>query len=257
MAESPVRHLGRRSSRRTLALLQRQENILCPLCGECPGTAHYSRMLYGQQVCQACYRAYTFRRAAACLLDLCVGMCLAACAGLLFRIAGDLVPASHRWFHSSGRVSRTIVIVMWLLLKDTRRGLSPGRYLFGQQVVDSVTGQPLSATRCVKRNLALVPLLLCWPFTLAWYLAAFGGTRWGDGWTNSMVSWRKHAHRKPFLPRGPFCPVCAYNLTGNLSRKCPECGTETLEVNSGFRCPEVQTGSERLGSDKKRCQDEQ
>ena len=41
----------------------------------------------------------------------------------------------------------------------------------------------------------------------------------------TMVVWRKHAHRLPFDPRGILCMECGYNLTGNVSGRCPECGT--------------------------------
>ena len=33
--------------------------------------------------------------------------------------------------------------------------------------------------------------------------------------------------RKKRKRSGPFCPSCAYNLTGNTSGICPECGTPT------------------------------
>ncbi len=44
------------------------------------------------------------------------------------------------------------------------------------------------------------------------------------------------------VPRGHFCDGCGYNLSGNTSEKCPECGREftipraivvTQPVNSG------------------------
>lgn len=36
----------------------------------------------------------------------------------------------------------------------------------------------------------------------------------------------KHATRLPFAPAGRYCRVCGYDLTGNISGRCPECGTE-------------------------------
>lgn len=35
--------------------------------------------------------------------------------------------------------------------------------------------------------------------------------------------WRMRIQRRP--PRGPGCKRCGYDLTGNVSGVCPECGT--------------------------------
>jgi hypothetical protein len=33
----------------------------------------------------------------------------------------------------------------------------------------------------------------------------------------------------------PICPACSYNLTGNVTGICPECGTKFTESDAGFR----------------------
>ena len=38
----------------------------------------------------------------------------------------------------------------------------------------------------------------------------------------------KHAYKLPFDPRGVLCTGCGYNLTGNVSGRCPECFTPVL-----------------------------
>jgi hypothetical protein len=43
--------------------------------------------------------------------------------------------------------------------------------------------------------------------------------------------WIKGLRRKEFLLAG-FCPRCEYDLTGNISGTCPECGTSTDQAQS-------------------------
>ena len=44
-----------------------------------------------------------------------------------------------------------------------------------------------------------------------------------------------HRHR----PRKGHCPVCRYNLTGNVSGQCPECGTPIAAGTEAAEAPEV------------------
>lgn len=50
------------------------------------------------------------------------------------------------------------------------------------------------------------------------------GTRIGDGIARTKVIWRKHAHSPVFQPDRSRCAKCAYDLRGNVSQVCPECG---------------------------------
>jgi len=73
----------------------------------------------------------------------------------------------------------------------------------------------------LKRNLPiLVPCaIIVMPATLE------KGWRWGDHWARTRVIWKKHRLELPFAPQGILCLVCGYDLTGNVSGVCPECGT--------------------------------
>lgn len=43
-------------------------------------------------------------------------------------------------------------------------------------------------------------------------------------WTPFFMAWVRALRRRQLARRG-YCPVCSYDLTGNVSGCCPECGT--------------------------------
>lgn len=45
----------------------------------------------------------------------------------------------------------------------------------------------------------------------------------------AWLTWRLLLRR---MPRDAHCPVCAYNLTGNVSGICPECGAAVVQSAS-------------------------
>ncbi len=47
----------------------------------------------------------------------------------------------------------------------------------------------------------------------------------------ALIHEYKHRHKKG------HCPVCNYNLTGNVSRRCPECGTPIAAGTEGAAAP--------------------
>jgi len=105
--------------------------------------------------------------------------------------------------------------------KDGFSGMSLGKWLMGVQVVDRTTREPAGFLASFKRNLILfVPIM---PIVIAFTLVK--GWRVGDRWANTIVIWRRHAHKLPFDPRGVRCTNCGYDLTGNISGRCPECFT--------------------------------
>lgn len=188
-----------------------QQVTRCPLCGlETKRTK--CRLLNNFEVCRKCQLRFCNRRETAYIIDLVVYFFLARYAeyGIL-RVFGR-APAS---------------IMGWILwgsfpLKDGFRGMSPGKWLCDLQVVDCLTLRPTGFVASFKRNLlTLIPVL----GALLIALRLRVGRRWGDGWANTMVVWRKHAHKAPFDRYGTCCEGCGYDLTGNVSNVCPECGT--------------------------------
>jgi rubrerythrin len=51
------------------------------------------------------------------------------------------------------------------------------------------------------------------------------GYRLGDPFANTRVVWRKYAHLPMFGGDALVCSGCGYNLMGNVSGVCPECGS--------------------------------
>ena len=100
--------------------------------------------------------------------------------------------------------------------KDSFRGHSPGKWVCGVRVVDRDRGEPIGLAGSFKRNL---PLLI--PLVVAFLLQK--GHRLGDGWAKSKVVWKRYANHPVFT--GLFaCHRCQFDLTGNVSGTCPECG---------------------------------
>ncbi len=93
-----------------------------------------------------------------------------------------------------------------------------------------------------------VPLFLCLLFIAPFALEAAGSRIWGSGFigsggsseTLSLILFLLFSFFLPYLAArvvyerlrwrqvasaDPLCPNCLYNLTGNVSGRCPECGT--------------------------------
>lgn len=183
----------------------------CPICGR---TLRRPKPLYGVDVCRKCRNGFANRRQAAWLLDW----------GLYF----GLVLLSNAAADYASSELQPIVKVSWVVawvaffFKDGFNGLSPGKWLCGVQVLDSRTYEPIGFWRSVKRNLVTA---LPYIGVLIPALQMIRGPRWGDRWAQTMVVWRKYAHKPPFDLRGVLCTSCGYDLTGNVSGVCPECGS--------------------------------
>jgi len=111
--------------------------------------------------------------------------------------------------------------------KDGFGGLSPGKWALGVQVLDAKTRAPAGFWASFKRNLVLVIPYLSVVAVLIIIVQLGRGRirRWGDGWAGTIVVWRAHENKLPFNPAGFVCFECGYDLTGNVSGICPECGT--------------------------------
>ena len=202
----------------------------CPICGRTL-IDKKQKLLYGVPVCKKCLHSFANRRQFAWIIDYVLYYLLAtAFFALIGFITALSMPSVRASIASSGTlppgVELTLTLmsfVFWFgfLGKDGFSGRSPGKAICGVRVIDATTREPIGFGRSFKRNLpTLVPFGI-----LIMAVQLIKGARWGDRWTNSMVVWSRYQHCLPFDQRGLFCPKCGYDLTGNESGRCPECGT--------------------------------
>ncbi len=201
----------------------------CPICDRAITKLRKTRMLNETLVCKKCCYKFANRRQLAFLIDwlgffVLSALLLAAVEAFLpISLAGmgsDSVFLGLTGFDGPLGFLSFWVLPMFFYCKDGFSGMSLGKWLTGVQVVDKDTREPVSFRQSFKRNLPFqIPF-----FVIAGVLTMIKGRRWGDGWANTVVIWRKHAFKTPFDPRGLRCTGCGYNLTGNVSGRCPECG---------------------------------
>jgi len=155
-----------------------------------------------------------------------------ACLGALWFLAGAfwvswLTQASTQAITRDPLLGILSVLVIWCLFacKDGFRGFSPGKWLLGLRVLDARTREPAGFRASFKRNIPLVLPIVNWIAILVIAGQIGRGPRLGDGWAKTMVIWQAHANKLPFNPYGLVCYQCGYDLRGNVSGICPECGT--------------------------------
>ena len=225
----------------------------CPLCRRTfRRLAKRAKTLYGVRVCGKCRNGFASRRQGAFLIDWVI-FYVAVTALLILGewVFFDVVSAGTFGFAASTRAVWVFDMLLgsgaWVLFlfKDGFEGRSPGKRLLGIEVVDRITMQPVGFRKSLARNLPLLPIfiilavLLLVPaymlplrvlIILAVLLLApafilLKGPRWGDARAGTKVVWRRYRQRLPFDQLGVFCQSCGYNLTGNVSGICSECGT--------------------------------
>ncbi|MCC7291067.1 MAG: RDD family protein [Phycisphaerales bacterium] len=245
---------------------------VCPLCAEivgAQGTPGFqgnpgpsdSKDLYGSRVCAACAGRFTDRRWMAFMLDMVVLGYAWLLVDVVIQVAkGDLHAISHIlplnlllaplgmiglpcWpitlagsFNLRGRVdfAQTLLVLATfacVLLKDGFRGQSPGKHWLGLRVVDRETLRPTSLGGSMKRNLALLM-----PFFLGYI--AVGLTlrrrgRFGEKWAGTVVIEDRFRDNPVFTGGRRRCRACSYDLTGNVSGRCPECGEDVYRMVRG------------------------
>ena len=116
-------------------------------------------------------------------------------AGLLFGAVAGVVGLTP------GTVRVVTTLLVWLLLplwfcKDCFDGQSLGKVLCGVRVIDEATGAPCGVGTSFKRNLPLIIPFM--PLIAAVQLCQ--GHRFGDGWSNTKVVWKKYADHPIFAP---------------------------------------------------------
>jgi uncharacterized RDD family membrane protein YckC len=207
-----------------------QPQVRCPLCNRDISKRRKARKLYDYPVCKKCRNGFANRRQAAYIVD---GLCWALAIWLpfwLLEVTGvaPQAPGANPIAAFFGFDTALSILVAWILpfffyCKDGFNGMSPGKWLMGVQVVDARTHEPITFKQSFKRNLVmLIPYV---ELPIAFLLVR--GRRWGDRWAKTRVVWRKYAYRPPFDTRGILCMECGYNLTGNVTGRCPECFTPT------------------------------
>ena len=204
----------------------------CPICGRVLSNPRRAKTLYSLRVCKKCQHGFANRRQLGYVVDALLWMIPATGVGYVLGMLAGAAPRtaapslSSIWLTMFGFDSVDRFIMVWIfpllfLCKDGFSGMSLGKWLMGVQVVDRGTMEPISFGQSFKRNLVLMI-----PFAVLYVaLTMLKGARAGDRWANTIVVLRKHAHKPPFDMRGHFCFNCGYDLTGNVSGRCPECGT--------------------------------
>jgi uncharacterized RDD family membrane protein YckC len=205
----------------------------CPLCHKRPVTAN--KKIYQHCVCKKCFYAFANRRQLAYLVDaiLMTAVTVPVNLGLVEVLQGMdpilvevllLIPGA--------------ALVCAFIMKDGFDGGSPGKKLAGIQVIDDRTGQPIGFGQSFKRNsillFGLIPIVggfvsLVIIIVIAMQVAK--GYRVGDRFAQTRAIWKRYAHLPVFGGNALVCEECGYNLHGNVSGVCPECGTQVSERN--------------------------
>lgn len=217
----------------------------CPLCQK-KVKAKKAKPLYGTKVCKKCYYGMANRRQFAYIIDAGFWMFfLVFISGFIFCVIGSLYPdmtfyndifvvsfdvlfddisnsdrtLSSILFFSAVVFIRYIIFPMIFGLKDGFWGRSFGKNICGIEVLDRNTLQPIGFGQSFRRNLILVIPLM--PLLVAGRLCK--GYRLGDKWANTKVVLCKHRNH-PVFTGSLTCEECQYNLRGNVTGACPECG---------------------------------
>ena len=162
----------------------------CPLCGETKDMGARAREVYDYWICRKCSGGMVNRRQLAWVLDVLVLYVVLFMVAFAVGAVGSVAQAD---------VSAMIAVLPWLLyagwlFKDGFNGHSLGKAAMGLQVVDNDTRQGAGFAASFKRNL---PLLIPFaPLVVAFQMSR--GPRFGDGWANTSVVWKKHQGRGPF-----------------------------------------------------------
>lgn len=201
------------------------DQVICPICDRAC-TTKKTRKLYDVSVCIRCRNGFANRRQGAYLIDSLLLYILSFVSGMVFALmfpevfaptTGETLGVTIFWYFHGW-----ILLPLLFCFKDGFRGCSPGKWLCGVRVVDRDTREPIRLTQSLKRN--LITMVPVFPLIIAVQLIK--GIRYGDNWAKTCVVWKKHIHRMPFDPRGVLCTNCGYDLTGNVSGRCPECGKD-------------------------------
>lgn len=209
----------------------------CPLCRK---RTVGNKRIYGHPVCRKCYYAFANRRQLAYLVD----------ALLFFLPAAAVDYVAELGFRRAGLSGLGLVGGMGIVslamgclfvMKDGFAGYSPGKWLADVRVLDQTTHQPIEFGQSFKRNAILlvgqIPVPILGPLvalviTIIIAVQLARGYRLGDRWANTRVIWNRFARLEVFGGSAILCEGCGYDLHGNVSGVCPECGVALSPRNS-------------------------
>ncbi len=196
------------------------QNRDCPLCLRPFGTLRRRpAVLYNTLVCSACRNSLVNRRQLAWVIDRLLR------AGLDLLLVGLIMGYGSAATFGPDPLTTIMMglpsAVLFFPFKDAFQGCSPGKLLCGLRVVDVWSREPITIWASVKRNL---PFVVPYLGALVEGLSLNSGQRWGDRLARSMVIRTALRHRAPFARACNLCIGCGYDLTGNVTGVCPECG---------------------------------
>ena len=196
----------------------------CTLCNR-PIPQRKPKRINGCATCKSCWRRFIGRREAAFIVDCLIFyiFIMGIRAGMDFWIRTTFFPPAFR--PQVIAAALTIGLYIMFACKDGFSGYSPGKWLAGVRVLDSTTRRPAGIWASFKRNARLAIPYLSFVYMLIITAQLGRGRRLGDGWARTIVVWREHENKPPFQPDGYVCFTCGYDLRGNVSGICPECGT--------------------------------
>jgi uncharacterized RDD family membrane protein YckC len=179
--------------------MQTQNTEQCGMCGKSLIAEPKPTRLFDLPVHQACSKSFNQKRLYAVLIDLAIALVLLFGIGINLPEPPGTVPVDDNGMP----VGALAVAGTFLLLRDAWRGISPGKALFGLQVVDADTDEPSGVRQSVQRNLVTLMCLAGW-VPLAWgplrfiglsaWVIAFrmrAGPRDGEVWARTRVIDRK------------------------------------------------------------------
>lgn len=178
----------------------------CGVCGRLLIQDPKPTVLYGWPVDKACSKSFNQKRLNAIVVDIVL-------AHVFLGLVLFLGPSSHDTApDGSAGISMIPLIVagVFLLTKDAWRGRSPGKRMFGLQVVDADTGQPIGLRQSLQRNLVLLLALVGFLPIAEGPVKGFGLTLWviayrmrfgprdGEGWAHTRVILPDHSRSPAF-----------------------------------------------------------
>ena len=113
------------------------------------------------------------------------------------------------------------LLVLGLLVLSPLMGFAVG-YGRGGRVFVSKTWRWLAAYYIIVA-ISIIPVFLI-PVFLARFLVVLSCFVWMAGPLLAAIFIAEGSLLKPRPATGPLCAYCGYNLTGNVSGICPECG---------------------------------